>query len=255
MDSMLSFVKFRAVDVIDILLVALLVFYFLRFLKGTRAIRMLYALAFLVGASYVARWLDFKALGLIVSSLTTFWIVAFVIIFQPELRNILVRFGRYRPFRFLLKQEAGTVALEKIVDAVVQMRERRIGGLIVIERNVGLREYVDTGIRVDAQISTALLVSIFTPPSPLHDGAVVIEGGIVTAAGCTLPLSDITYKDGFLGMRHRAGLGIATISDALAVLVSETSGRISFASRGELYLDLTPSQLKYNVSQALLKEA
>ncbi len=252
---MLSFVKFRAWDVVDLVLVALLVFYFLRFLKGTRAIRMLYALAALVVVSLIARWLDFKALGLIASSLTTVWIVAFVIIFQPEIRNILARFGRYRPLRFLLKQEASKEAIEMIVEAAVQMRERRIGGLIVIERSIGLREYTETGIRVDALVSTALLVSVFTPPSPLHDGAVVVAGGHVLAAGCTLPLSETTYQDGLLGMRHRAGLGIATVTDAVAVLVSETSGRISFASKGRLLLNLTPSQLKYSITQVLLKEA
>ncbi len=252
---MLSFVKFRAWDVVDILLVALLAFYFLRFLKGTRAIRMLYALAALVAVSFVARWLDFKALSLIVNSLTTVWIVAFVIIFQPEIRNILARFGRYRPLRFLLKQETGQLALDKVVDAVVQMRERRIGALIVIERDIGLREYIETGVRIDAVVSTSLLVSVFTPPSPLHDGATILVGGQIVAAGCTLPLSDTTYQDGFLGMRHRAGLGITSVSDAIAVVLSETSGRISFANRGRLTLDLTPSQLKYSISQALLKEA
>jgi len=252
---MLSFVRLRPWDVVDILIVALLVFYFLRFLKGTRAIRMLYALAALVAVSLVARWLDFKALSLIVNSLTTVWIVAFVIIFQPEIRNILARFGRYRPLRFLLKQEAGQVAVDKIVEAVVQMRERRIGALIVVERNLGLREYIDTGVRIDALVSTSLLVSVFTPPSPLHDGATVVVGGQIAAAGCTLPLSETTYQDGFLGMRHRAGLGIATATDAVAVVLSETSGRISYAARGKLLMDLTPSQLKYNISQALLKEA
>ncbi len=252
---MLSFIRLRAVDIIDIMLVALLVFYFLKFLQGTRAIRMLYALIFLVVVSFVARWLDFKALGLIVNSLTTVWIVAFVIIFQPEIRNILARFGRYRPLRFLLKQEAGKAAMDEIVEAAVQMKERHIGGLVVIERDIGLREYADTGTRLDARVSAALVVSIFTPPSPLHDGAVIVVGAHIVAAGCTLPLSETTYQDGFLGMRHRAGLGVATVTDAVAIVVSETSGRISFANRGKLLTNLTPSQLKYNISQALLKEA
>lgn len=251
---MLSFIRVRAVDIVDILLVALLVFYFLRFLKGTRAIRMLYTLALLVAVSFVARWLDFKALGFIVNSLTTLWIVAFVIIFQPEIRNILARFGRYRPLRFLLKHAAGKESVKEIVEAAVQMKENRIGGLVIIERDIGLKEYADTGTRLDGLVSAPLLVSIFTPPSPLHDGAAIVVGGQVVAAGCTLPLSDVTYQDGFLGMRHRAGLGIATVSDALAIIVSEASGRISFASRGRLLLNLTPSQLRYNISQALLKE-
>ncbi len=252
---MLSFIRLQPVDVIDIVVVALLVFYFLKFLKGTRAIRMLYALVFLVVVSFVARWLDFKALGLIVDSLTTIWIVAFVIIFQPEIRNVLARFGRYRPLRFFLKQESDKATIDELVDAARQMRKDRIGALVVIERGIGLREYTDTGTRVDAKVSAALVVSLFTPPAPLHDGAIVVVGGHIVAAGCTLPLSEVTYQDGFLGMRHRAGLGIATVTDAIAIIVSETTGRISFANRGKLLTNLTPLQLRYNISQALLKEA
>ena len=251
---MLSFIKFRWVDAIDILLVALLGYQFLRFLKGSRAIRMMYGLFFLVAVSFVARWLDFKALGMIVNSLTTVWIVAFVIIFQPEIRNILSRFGRYRPLRFLLKHGADAASIDEVVDAAAQMRDHKTGALLVIERDIGLREYTETGTRVEARVSASLLVSIFTPPAPLHDGAVILSGGQVIAAGCTLPLSDERYIESALGMRHRAGLGIATVTDAIAIIVSETTGKISFASRGRLLSGLTPSQLKYNIRQALVKE-
>lgn len=231
---MFSFIRFQWVDAVDIILVALLAFYFLRFLKGTRAIRMLYGLFFLVAVSFIARWLDFKALGLIVNSLTTVWIVAFVIIFQPEIRNILSRFGHYRPLRFLLKQGADAAAVDEIVDAAAQMKDHKTGALMVIERDIGLREYIETGTRVEARVSAPLLVSLFTPPAPLHDGAVIITGGQVVAAGCTLPLSEERYIENALGMRHRAGLGIATVTDAIAIIVSETTGKISFASKGGL---------------------
>jgi diadenylate cyclase len=234
--------------------VALLAYYFLRFLKGTRAIRMLYGLFFLVAVSFIARWFDFKALGLIVNSLTTVWIVAFVIIFQPEIRNILSMFGRYRPLRFLLKQGADAAAVDEIVDAAAQMKDHKTGALMVIERDIGLRDFIETGTRIEARVSASLIVSIFTPPAPLHDGAVIITGGQVMAAGCTLPLSDERYVESALGMRHRAGLGIASVTDAIAVIVSETTGKISFASRGKLLSGLTPSQLKYNIQQALAKE-
>jgi diadenylate cyclase len=251
---MLSFIRFRLVDALDILLVALLAYYFLRFLKGTRAIRMMYGLFFLVAVSFIARWFDFKALGLIVNSLTTVWIVAFVIIFQPEIRNILSRFGRYRPLRFLLKQGADAAAVDEIVDAAAQMKDHKTGALMVIERDIGLRDFIETGTRIEARVSASLIVSLFTPPAPLHDGAVIITGGQVMAAGCTLPLSEERYVESALGMRHRAGLGIATVTDAIAVIVSETTGKISFASRGTLLSGLTPSQLKYNIQQALAKE-
>ncbi len=251
---MLSFIRFRLVDALDILLVALLAYYFLRFLKGTRAIRMLYGLFFLVAVSFIARWFDFKALGLIVNSLTTVWIVAFVIIFQPEIRNILSMFGRYRPLRFLLKQAADAAAIDEIVDAAAQMKDHKTGALMVIEQDIGLRDFIETGTRVEARVSAPLIVSLFTPPAPLHDGAVIITGGQVMAAGCTLPLSEERYVESALGMRHRAGLGIATVTDAIAVIVSETTGKITFASRGRLLTGLTPSQLKYNIQQALAKE-
>ena len=209
---------------------------------------------FLVAVSFIARWFDFKALGLIVNSLTTVWIVAFVIIFQPELRSILSMFGRYRPLRFLLKQGADAAAVDEIVDAAAQMKEHRTGALMVIERDIGLRDFIETGTRIEARVSASLIVSIFTPPAPLHDGAVIITGGQVMAAGCTLPLSEERYVESALGMRHRAGLGIATVTDAIAVIVSETTGKITFASRGKLLTGLTPSQLKYNIQQALAKE-
>jgi diadenylate cyclase len=249
-----SFLKFRLSDAVDIVIVALLVYYFLQFLKGTRAIRMLYALAFLVAVSLVARWLDFKALGMIVGSLTTVWIVAFVIIFQPEIRNLLARFGRYRPLRYLLRQQSDAAVIDEVVEAAAQLRERGWGALIVLEREIGLREYAETGTRVEARISAPLLVSLFAPSSPLHDGAAIIAGAHLLAAGCTLPLSDVTYQDGPLGMRHRAGLGVATVTDAVTVVVSESGGRIGFARRGRLLLGLTPSQLKYNITQTLQKE-
>jgi len=253
---MLSFIKIRAVDIVDVLLVAMLFYYFLRFLKGTRAIRMLYALLLLVALSFASRWLDFKALGLIVSSLTTLWIVAFVILFQPELRSMLTRFGRRGALGFFLRHGAAEEeAVNEVVETANQLKQRKLGGLIVFERGLGLREYVETGTRLDAKVTSELLVSIFTPPSPLHDGAVIIAGDRVVAAACTLPLSDVSYRSGLLGMRHRAGLGIATLTDAVAVIVSESSGRVTFANRGKLMVDLTPTQLKYNIGQSLHKEA
>ncbi len=246
------FIRFRIVDAIDILIVAVLTYYFLRFIRGTRAIRMLYALVFLVVIAGIARFLDFKALGLIVGSLTTVWLVAFVIIFQPEIRNLLSRFGRARPIRFLLRPTADVTIVDELVNAAAQMKERKIGALIVIEREIGLREYAETGHRLEAKVSAPLVVSIFTPPSPLHDGAVIISGGQIIAAGCTLPLGDAQPG---MGMRHRAAAGITLITDAVAIVVSETTGNITFAQRGRLLVNLTPSQLKYNLMQAILKES
>lgn len=241
-------------DVVDMLLVAFVVYYFLKYLKGTRALRMLIALLVLFAFSLGARWLGFKSLGLLVDSLKAFWVVAFVILFQPEIRNALGRFGRFRPLRFLLKSETETVVIEQLLQAVEEMKERGIGGLVVLERSIGLRDFIDTGSHLEAKVSAPLLVSIFTPPSPLHDGACVIVGDSIVAAGCTLPLSDAREGSHMLGMRHRAGLGIASLTDAVSVVVSETSGKVSFASKGQLETGLNQAQLKQCLTNALLKE-
>jgi diadenylate cyclase len=248
------FLKPNARDIVDILLVAAVFYYFLRYLRGTRALRMLVALLMIFMVSLVARWLNFKSLGFLVDSLKAFWVVAFVILFQPEIRNALGRFGRFRPLRFLLKTETESVVINELVEAASQMKERGIGGLVVVERGIGLRDFTETGTAVEARVSAPLLVSIFTPPSPLHDGACVVVGDMITAAGCTLPLGEAREGGRSLGMRHRAGLGISALTDAVAVVVSETSGHISFCSKARLESNLTLVQLRQRMIQALLKE-
>ena len=251
---MLEFLKPTTRDLIDIFIVAVIVFYFLRFLKGTRALRMLYALLLIFIGSFVASWLDFKALSLIVNSLKTVWIVVFVILFQPEIRNALTRFGRTRTFRFLLQPGIEEAIIDEIIETCSVLKERHIGGLIVIERQIGLRDIIETGIKIEARVSSSLLVSIFTQGSPLHDGACIISGDQIVAAACTLPLSDLREDGIFLGMRHRAGIGVTAISDAVSVIISEMSGRVSYAEKGSILTGLTSAELKYNLSRAILKK-
>lgn len=241
-------------DILDVLIVAIVIYYFLKYLKGTRALRMLLALLAIFFVSLGARALNLKSLSLLVDSLKAFWVVAFVILFQPEIRNALGRFGRFRPLRFLLKSETETVVIEQIVQATAEMKERGLGGLIVIERGIGLRDFIDTGSPLEAKVSSPLLISIFTPPSPLHDGACVVVGDTIVAAGCTLPLSDLREGSSPLGMRHRAALGIATQTDAVSVVISETSGRISFGNKGQLEANVAVPQLRQRLTSALLKE-
>jgi diadenylate cyclase len=241
-------------DIIDILIVAVIVFYFLRFLKGTRALRMLYALLFIFIGSFVASWLDFKALSLIVNSLKTVWIVVFVILFQPEIRNALTRFGRTRTFRFLLRPHSEQEMIDEIVNACLILKQRHYGGLIVVEQQIGLRDIIETGTKIEARVSSSLIVSIFTPDSPLHDGACIISGDQIVAAACTLPLSEPSENGYFFGMRHRAGIGVTAISDAVSVIISEQSGRFSFAEKGNILIDLTSAELISNLSNAILKK-
>jgi diadenylate cyclase len=155
----------------------------------------------------------------------------------------------------LLKPGNEVAVVDEVVEAAALLKDRKLGGLIVLEREMGLRDFIETGTRLEALVSAPLLISIFTPPSPLHDGACIITGDHIVSAGCTLPLSETSYVGGFLGMRHRAGLGIATMTDAVAIIISETTGKISFADRGKLAMDLTPSQIKFNLTRALKKGA
>ncbi|MEO0083816.1 MAG: diadenylate cyclase CdaA, partial [candidate division WOR-3 bacterium] len=251
---MLSFLKPTIRDIIDILIVAIFIFYFLKFLKGTRALRMLYALLFIFIGAFVATWLDLKALSLIFNSLKTVWIVIFVILFQPEIRNALTRFGRTRAFRFLLQPGLDEDDIEEIVKSCEILKEKHIGGLIVIERQIGLRDIIETGVKIEADISSELLVSIFMPNSPLHDGACIISNDQIIAAACTLPLAEMSEKRHFLGMRHRAGIGVTNISDAISIIISEETGRISFAEKGNILLGLTIGELKYNLLRTILKK-
>lgn len=249
---MLEFLKPGILDIVDILIVTLFIYYLLRFLKGTRALHMVFALIAIFIISFLAHLINLRSVVLIVDSLKAVWIVAFFIIFQPEIRTVLARLGRYRTLGFFKPEERGHL-IEELVKASKLLSERKVGGLIVIKQEMGLREYMETGTRLQAKVSAPLLVSIFTPPSPLHDGACIIIGDEIVACGCILPVSsDSRLK--FVGMRHRAGIGITAITDAVAIIVSEETGRISFANRGRLLSGLTPDALRRNLFQVLQKE-
>ncbi|MEO0073015.1 MAG: diadenylate cyclase CdaA [candidate division WOR-3 bacterium] len=250
---MLSFLRPTVRDLIDIAIVAVIFFYFMKFLKGSRAMRMLYVLIIIFIGSLVVSWLDLKALSLIVSSLKTVWLVVFVILFQPEIRNALARVGRIKFLRFLLPSPKEEFVINEIVNAAQMLKERHYGGLFVIERQIGLKDIIETGTKIEAKLTAPLLVSIFTPLSPLHDGACIISGDQIVAAACTLPLSDLTEESKYWGMRHRAGISITMQSDAVAVIISERLNRISYAEKGNIYTNLTAQELKYNLTKALLK--
>lgn len=223
----------RAIDVVDIIVVAFLLYQFFKFVKGTKATPILVGLALFFAISFISRWLDLKALSWIMSSILAVWVVAFVIVFQPEIRNALARIGRQRPIKFFLKVEESPV-IDEIVDAVEKMSEDKIGALILIQKDIGLKDIIDTGVPIDAEVNSSLLRTIFFPDTPLHDGACVIQGDTLVAAGCVLPLSDNPSLSGKYGLRHRAALGISEQSDAVCIVVSEETGKISFAYKSKL---------------------
>src|SRR5215468_684245 len=230
-------------DLLDILLVAALFYRLLTLVKGTRSAQMYVGLLVIVMVAFLARQFDLIAVRWIVESLKTVWLIAFVIIFQPELRHALAQFGRTRYFRSFLRGESYGV-MGEVVRATETLAQRRHGALIVIERNVGLRNFVETGTRVDAKVSAELLVTLFSPGSPLHDGAVIVREDTVIAASCILPLSGNPRTPVTLGTRHRAGLGLSEETDSAIIIVSEQSGAISMAFRGLLLQNLGEGELR-----------
>jgi diadenylate cyclase len=232
-----------AIDVLDILIVAFLFYRLFLLIRGTRAAQMFIGLFLLIIVSFIARWLNMNALNWILSSLKTVWVIAFVILFQPELRRALSLLGQNRIIGYFIKvEESGTVS--EIVKACHQLTQSGIGAIIAIEQDVGLRNYIETGTPIDGRVTAELLVTIFTPPSPLHDGAVIIEKNRLIAAGCILPLSQNPRLAKSLGTRHRAGLGLSEESDAVVIIVSEETRTISLAFGGKLKRKLDINTLR-----------
>lgn len=231
------------VDAIDILIVTLLLYRLFSLMRGTRAVHMFFGLIGLFVLSVIAQWMHLIAVNWLISSLRTVWVIAFVIIFQPELRRALALLGQNPVLsRFVRMRESGIIP--EIMQAVQNLSDKRIGALIVLEKDQGLKNFVETGTPIDATVSAELIATLFTPSSPLHDGAIVIQSDRVIAAGCTLPLSQDQRLAPALGMRHRAALGLSEESDALIIVVSEQSGSIAYAENGKIYRGVDISTLR-----------
>jgi diadenylate cyclase len=239
-------------DAVDIALVAIVLYLILALFRGTRAVQMLVGLAVLVIASIAARALELHSLGWLLDSLWSFWVVVLVVLFQPELRRALAWIGQGEGLRALLAGGSGAArVVDEIASVTGSLADRRIGALIVIERGTGLRQYAELGVALDALVSADLLISVFLPYSPLHDGAVFIRDDRVVAAGCFLPLSRNAQVARQLGTRHRAALGITEETDAVAVAVSEETGRISIALDGRIEPVASPEALRARLADML----
>ena len=227
----IGFLTITLVDVIDLILVSWLFYKIYQYFRETRAGQMLVGLIILLIASFLFNAIGFSASSWLVNQFQTVWVVAFVILFQPELRRLLIYVGQTRFFQRIFR--VGTSrTIVSIVEAATQLKERHWGGLIVIQRETGLRSYKDQGTQLKAEVTAPLLVSIFNPSSPLHDGAVIIQNDIIDAAACILPLTESTMIDPDMGTRHRAALGISEETDAIVVLISEEKAQISVAEDG-----------------------
>lgn len=213
-------------------------------MRGTVAAQIFVGFVLTIAFSFVAQAINFKAMSWILRTLTGIWVIAFIVLFQPELRRLLVLVGRNRIVRMFLRLDVSE-SIEEIASAVSELVRKHHGMLVVIVRTTGLKTFVETGIQLQARISKALLLSIFNPRAPLHDGAVVVRDQIVEAARVTLPLSQTSViGDMILGMRHRAALGISEQADVIAVVVSQETGMISLADNGILLRGLTVQELR-----------
>jgi diadenylate cyclase len=230
-------------DVVEILIVAFLIYRGLLFLVGTRAIHILLGLV-LLGAAYLAAvLLKFAMISYLLGIILTYGAFALLIVFQPELRAALARLGQSRLMRFFYRGEAHAVA-EELAEAVDRLSRAGTGAIVAVEGEVGLGDYLETGTRLDAKLSADLVTTIFTPYSPLHDGALVIRGDTIIGAACILPLTQFPVADRSLGTRHRAALGLSEETDALVIVISEETSAISVARRGQLERGVSLARLK-----------
>jgi diadenylate cyclase len=231
----------RITDVIDIAIIAYVLYKVFMFIRNTRVEQLVKGLFVLVFITWASSWLGLRTINWILRNAMTVGVIALLIVFQPELRKMLETLGKGEFIkRTLLNEENnGEATIKGIVDAAVYLSRAKIGALIVIEREMGLNDVVASGIKLDSLVSSELLINIFIPNTPLHDGAVIIRGDRIMAATCFLPLSENPNLSKELGTRHHAGIGITESSDSVAVIVSEETGTISVAQNGRLsrYLD------------------
>ncbi|MEH7093516.1 diadenylate cyclase CdaA [Neobacillus vireti] len=249
----LSIWKYLA-SIVDIALVWYVIYKLINVIRGTKAVQLLKGILVILLVRVVSEWLGLITLSWMMQQAINWGFLAVIIIFQPELRRALEQLGRGRFFSRSSTQDDDNQ--EKTVEAIVKatdyMAKRRIGALISIERETGMSDYIETGIRLNSNISSELLINIFIPNTPLHDGAVIIQKNNVSAAACYLPLSESPFISKELGTRHRAALGISEVTDSLTVIVSEETGGISLTRNGELHRDLKVEELKELLTSEML---
>jgi len=230
-------------DLVEILIVAYLLYRLLLVLQRTRAMQIMLGLVFLAFTYYAARLLDLILIRTLLETAFQYGAIALLVVFQPELRAALARLGQSRMMRIFQRLE-GSRVVEEVIEAVERLARAKHGAIIAIEQDVGLDEYADTGSAVHARVSAEMLATIFTPYSPLHDGAVLIGGDQIRAAGAILPLTQSSVRDRSLGTRHRAALGLSEETDAIVIVVSEETSQVAVAIGGQLERNVTSERLR-----------
>ncbi len=233
-------------NVVDIILVWFVIYKLLMVIKGTKAVQLLKGIFVIVVVKSLSGLFGFNTLFWLMEQAMDWGFIAIIVIFQPELRRALEQLGRGKLFSRSAVQEENEneQTVEAIAKATEYMAKRRIGALISIEIETGLNEYIETGIALDSKITSELLINIFIPNTPLHDGAVIIQKNKIAAAACYLPLSESPFISKELGTRHRAALGVSEVTDCITVVVSEETGAVSLTRNGELHRNLSPEDFK-----------
>jgi len=240
-------------DLLDILVVWILIYEVLKLIRGTRAVQMAIGGLVLVGLFYGSRWGQLETVNWLIRNLLGYIVFAVIVLFQSDIRRALAHLGRAPFFRYFAKAESEEETVEELVVAANMLSTQRIGAIIAIERQIGLRNYIEGGIPLDAVLSYDLLLSIFQPGSPLHDGAVIVQEDRVAAAACFLPLSVNPRLSKELGSRHRAAIGLTEENDSVAVVVSEETGTISLVADGQIERGVDADDLRARLRTLVLQ--
>lgn len=254
MSFKIGFLTISILDLLDITLVSLIFYKIYQFIRGSVAARMMMGLVIILAFSIIAEFLNLSGISWIFSNLKTVWVIAFVIIFQPEFRRLLLYMGQNPIIQKIVKVESPRF-IEEVVSAASELAKKNFGALIVLQRDTGIRSIVETGVSLQARVSKLLLLSIFNPRSPLHDGAVIIQGDVLLAAACQLPMTQNPNLDPTFGMRHRAALGLSEQTDVIVLVVSEETGMISLVENGTLARGLTDEMLLKRLKEAFSPKA
>lgn len=239
-------------NILDILLVWFVIYKILTLIKGTKAVQLLKGIFVIIIIRIITEYLGLTTLGWMTNQVIDYGFLAIIIIFQPELRRALEQLGRGKLFARsgMQEEEERDRLISAMTKSISYMAKRRIGALISIEKDTGLNDYIETGIQMNSDISSELLINVFIPNTPLHDGAVIIQKNRIAAAACYLPLSESPFISKELGTRHRAAIGISEVTDAVTVIVSEETGGISLTMNGELHRDLSMEEFEQRLRNA-----
>ncbi len=240
-------------DMLDILIVAFVIYQLLQLIRGTHAVQVALGGAVLVLLFWASQWLDLQAVNWLMRTFLPYAVFGILVIFQPEIRKVLAHIGK-TPLLGAFGSLRAEDVLDEIVLATTSLAAKKVGAILVLEREIGLKSYIETGIALDAQITYDLLINIFTPGTPLHDGAVIVQGNRIAAAACFLPLTVNPALSRTLGSRHRAAIGITEDTDAVAVVVSEETGTISMVEGGRIRRGLDATALRQALYESTERE-